>query len=226
MKMLALIVPVTLTVSTLPLVAESREDTEKRIRESATVLKELTAVGEKSIPTDLLQKAQCVGIVPGLKRAGFIVGGEYGKGIVTCRVASGWSAPETVRIEGGSIGAQIGGGETDLVFAVMNQRGMDKLMEDKFTVGAEAAAMAGPVGRDAAAQTDAQLHAEILSWSRSRGVFAGATLNGATMRPDKDDNRALYGREVTARQILTGEVKPLPSTTPLLDELRAFPPKG
>jgi len=226
MKMLALIVPVTLTVSALPLLAESREDTEKRIRESATVLKELTAVGEKSIPTDLLQKAQCVGIVPGLKRAGFIVGGEYGKGIVTCRVASGWSAPETVRIEGGSIGAQIGGGETDLVFAVMNQRGMDKLMEDKFTVGAEAAAMAGPVGRDAAAQTDAQLHAEILSWSRSRGVFAGVTLNGATMRPDKDDNRALYGREVTARQILTGEVKPLPSTTPLLDELRAFPPKG
>ena len=226
MKMLALIVPVTLTVSALPLLAESREDTEKRIRESATVLKELTAVGEKSIPTDLLQKAQCVGIVPGLKRAGFIVGGEYGKGIVTCRVASGWSAPETVRIEGGSIGAQIGGGETDLVFAVMNQRGMDKLMEDKFTVGAEAAAMAGPVGRDAAAQTDAQLHAEILSWSRSRGVFAGVTLNGATMRPDKDDNRALYGREVTARQILTGEVKPLPGTTPLLDELRAFPPKG
>ena len=226
MKMLALIVPVTLTVSALPLLAESREDTEKRIRESATVLKELTTSGEKSIPTDLLQKAQCVGIVPGLKRAGFIVGGEYGKGIVTCRVASGWSAPETVRIEGGSIGAQIGGGETDLVFAVMNQRGMDKLMEDKFTVGAEAAAMAGPVGRDAAAQTDAQLHAEILSWSRSRGVFAGVTLNGATMRPDKDDNRALYGREVTARQILTGEVKPLPSTTPLLDELRAFPPKG
>jgi lipid-binding SYLF domain-containing protein len=227
MKVTASLLPVFLTVSmTAPLWAESLEDTEKRINESARVLMELTTAGDKSIPRDLLEKAQCVGIVPGLKRAGFIFGGEYGKGIVTCRTTDGWSAPETVRIEGGSVGAQIGLGETDLVFAVMNRRGMDRLMEDKFTVGADAAAMAGPVGRTTTAQTDAQLHAEILSWSRARGVFAGVTLNGATMRPDKDDNRNLYGHEVTARQILTGEVKPLPSASPLIEQLRSFPPKG
>lgn len=227
MKAIASLLPAVLTVSmTVPLWAESREDTEKRIGEAGRVLTELTTAGDKSIPRDLLEKAQCVGVVPGLKRAGFIFGGEYGKGVVTCRVSGGWSAPETVRIEGGSFGAQIGAGETDLVFVVMNQRGMDRLMEDKFTVGADAAAMAGPVGRTTTAQTDAQLHAEILSWSRARGVFAGVTLNGATMRPDKDDNRNLYGREVTARQILTGEVKPTSSSSPLLDELRSFPPKG
>ena len=227
MKVTALLLPVLMIVSmTAPLWAGSREDTEKRIRESARVLTELTTAGDKSIPRDLLEKAQCVGIVPGLKRAGFIFGGEYGKGIVACRTTEGWSAPETVRIEGGSIGAQIGLGETDLVFAVMNRRGMDRLMEDKFTIGADAAAMAGPVGRTTTAQTDAELHAEILSWSRARGVFAGVTLNGATMRPDKDDNRNLYGHEVTARQTLTGEVKPLPSSASLLDHLRSFPPKG
>ena len=142
MKAIASLLPAVLTVSmTFPLWAESREDTEKRIGEAGRVLTELTTAGDKSIPRDLLEKAQCVGIVPGLKRAGFIFGGEYGKGVVTCRVAGGWSATETVRIEGGSFGAQIGAGETDLVFVVMNQRGMDRLMEDKFTIGADAAAM-------------------------------------------------------------------------------------
>jgi lipid-binding SYLF domain-containing protein len=222
------IVPVALSVSMIvPVWAESREDTEKRMRESATVLMELTTAGDKAIPRDFIEKAQCVGVIPGLKRAGFIFGGEYGKGVVTCRAngPGGWSAPETVRIEGGSIGAQIGAGETDLVFVVMNERGMNKLLEDKFTIGADAAAMAGPVGRTTTAQTDAQLHAEILSWSRARGVFAGVTLNGATMRPDKDDNRNIYGRDITAREILKGEPTPTPAAAPLLDLLRTFPPK-
>ncbi|MBV8843239.1 MAG: lipid-binding SYLF domain-containing protein [Bryobacterales bacterium] len=210
---------------TAPLWAESKEDTEKRIREAGAVLKELTEAGDKAIPRDFLERAQCVGVVPGLKRAGFLVGAQYGKGVVTCRTTgpSGWSAPATVRIEGGSVGAQIGAGETDLVFVVMNQRGMDRLMQDKFTVGADAAAMAGPIGRTATAQTDAQLHAEILSWSRSRGVFAGVTLNGATLRPDKDDNRNLYG-DVTLKQILTGEVMPTPAASALLTQLGTFPP--
>jgi len=231
MKLFAVLLPAFLAVPvTAPLLvaADARADTEKRIHEAAGVLKELTEAPDKGIPHDLLEKAQCVGIVPNLKRAGFIVGGEYGKGIVTCRTAGqeGWSAPATVRIEGGSIGAQIGAGETDVVFVVMNQRGMDKLMADKFTVGADAAAMAGPVGRTTAAQTDAALHAEILSYSRSRGVFAGVTLNGATLRPDKDDNRALYGAEVTQREILTGKAAMPASASPLIQELRRFPQKG
>jgi lipid-binding SYLF domain-containing protein len=165
-------------------------------------------------------------VVPGLKRAGFFVGGEYGKGVVTCRTegGSGWSAPSNIRIEGGNIGLQIGAGETDVVFVVMNQRGMDKLMQDKFTIGADAAAMAGPVGRSAAAQTDAAMRAEIVSYSRSRGVFAGVTLNGATLRPDKDDNKALYGRDLPQEEILNGKTRMPASAKALIDELKASAP--
>jgi lipid-binding SYLF domain-containing protein len=172
-----------------------------------------------------LQKAQCVGIIPNLKRAGFIVGAKYGKGIVTCRTGTGWSAPEIVRIEGGSIGLQIGAGETDVVFLVMNERGMNRLMEDKFTLGGDASVMAGPVGRSAQAETDAMMHAEILAWSRSRGIFAGISLEGATMRPDKDDNRAMYGRDVTPREILHGRVNPPPGADQLFAELNHYPSK-
>lgn len=230
MKLLASFIPAALAFSiTAPAVfAEPKETTEKRMREAGAVLMELTSAPDKGIPHELLEKAQCVGVVPGLKRAGFLVGGEYGKGVVTCRTEGreGWSAPETVRIEGGSIGPQIGAGETDVVFIVMNQRGMDRLMSDKFTVGADAAAMAGPLGRTTAAQTDAALHAEILSYSRSRGVFAGVTLNGATLRPDKDDNTSMYGGNATQREILTGKF-PVPSSAmPLIEQLRDFAKKG
>ncbi len=130
---------------------------EKHIRESAAVLNEIMNAKDNGIPEDLLQKAQCVGVIPNLKRAGFIVGAKYGKGIVTCRVDGGWSAPEIARIEGGSVGLQIGAGETDVVFIVMNERGMNKLMKDKFTLGGDASVMAGPVGRSAEAQTDASM---------------------------------------------------------------------
>lgn len=187
--------------------AESKSDVVHRINEAAGVFQEINSAPDKGIPQDLLEKASCIGIVPGLKRAGFIVGGKYGKGVLTCRTASGgWSAPSTIRIEGGSVGFQIGAGETDLVFIVMNKRGMDKLMEDKFTVGGDAAAMAGPVGRAGSAQTDAMMHAEILSYSRARGVFAGISLDGSTLRPDKDDNALMYGNSVNQRDILTGKV--------------------
>ncbi len=202
------------------------DNPDKRITESATVLNEIMGAKDKGIPEDLLGKAQCVGVIPNLKRAGFIVGGKYGKGVVTCRTAQGWSAPEVVRVEGGSIGFQIGAGETDVVFIVMNQRGMDRLLSDKFTVGADASAMAGPVGRSGEAQTDAMMHAEILSYSRSRGVFAGVSLEGATLRPDKDDNRALYGRDVTPREILTGGVTAPPSASGLYGELNRVAPAG
>jgi SH3 domain-containing YSC84-like protein 1 len=195
----------------------------RRIQESATVLSEILGASDRSVPEDLLGKAQCVGVVPNLKRAGFIVGAKYGKGVLTCRVASGsgWSPVSTIRIEGGSIGLQIGIGETDVVFIVMNQRGVDDLMKDKFTLGGDASAMAGPVGRSAEARTDAMMRAEILAYSRSRGVFAGVSLEGATLRPDNDDNQKIYGRPVTQRQILHGEVTPPASAAPLYSELNA-----
>ena len=187
-----------------PLFAERvMEEHTKRVREAAAVLHEIMDAGDRSIPRDLLGKAECVGIVPNLKRVGFIIGGKYGKGVITCRLpdATGWSAPSTIRIEGGSIGLQIGAGETDVIFAVMNRSGEEKLMADKFTIGGDASVMAGPVGRTAQATTDAMMRAEILAWSRSRGIFGGISLEGATLRPDNDDNAKLYNRPVTQKEL-------------------------
>jgi lipid-binding SYLF domain-containing protein len=192
-----------------------------RIREATAVFNEIMGTPDKGIPQDLLEKAHCVVIVPGVKKAAFIIGGKYGKGILTCRniPKGGWSAPATVRMEGGSVGFQIGAGETDVVMLVMNERGANKLMKSEFTLGGEAEAMAGPVGRSATAQTDAYMRAEILGWSRSRGAFAGISLSGSTLREDKDDNRAIYGRPLTTQEIVTGatvtvptEAKPLIAT--------------
>jgi lipid-binding SYLF domain-containing protein len=173
------------------------------------VFDEIIHAPDKGIPRDLLRRADCVGIVPSLKRAGFVVGAQYGKGVLVCRTATGrWTGPSVIRVEGGSIGLQIGVGETDLVFLVMNHHGEDKLLGDRFTVGGDASAMGGPVGRTAEAQTDALMRAEILSWSRSHGLFAGVSLQGATLRPDNDDNWRLYGKHVIHREILTGKVPP------------------
>lgn len=213
-----------LATSALMFAADSKDKIDRRIDEAATVFKEINSAEDKGIPQDLLEKAQCVGIIPGMKRAGFVVGGNYGKGIVVCREGTGWSAPSTIRAEGGSVGFQIGAGETDVVFIVMNKRGMDKLMEDKFTVGADASAMAGPVGRSASANTDAMMRAEILSYSRARGVFAGIALNGSTLRPDKDDNATMYGHDVTQQDILGGKVRHPASAAPLYAALRQYAP--
>lgn len=206
--------------------ADDAHDTVKRIHESAAVLGEIMSAGDKAIPQELLENAACVGIIPNLKRAGFIVGAKYGKGVITCRdeKGPGWSGPATVRIEGGSVGFQIGLGETDVVFIVNHRSGMKALESDKFTIGGDASAMAGPVGRSTTAQTDAMMHAEILSWSRSRGVFAGVSLEGATLRPDNDDNTKVYGRPVTQREILRGEVKAPHSAEPLYNELNRWAP--
>ncbi len=193
--------------SAVAFASESSHNAAKLISESANVFTEITSAPDKGIPDTILQKAQCIGIVPGLKRAGFIIGGKYGKGILTCRTGAGWSAPEIVKVEGGSFGAQIGAGETDLVLVVQNRRGMEKLMQDKFTVGGDASVMGGPVGRTGEALTDAQMHAEILSYSRARGLFAGVSLEGSTLRPDNEENANLYGHPVTARAILSGDVK-------------------
>jgi lipid-binding SYLF domain-containing protein len=192
----------------VPLLAKDNDNV-KRLNNAATVLSEVMATPDKGIPEDLLGSAHCIVIVPDMKTAAFLVGGKYGKGYVSCRNRGGvgWSAPATVRIEGGSVGFQIGGEETDLILLVMNQGGMDKLLESKFTLGGEGSVAAGPVGRTATAQTDAQMHAEILSWSRSQGLFAGISLQGATLRQDLDDNSSLYGKKIDNRQILTSKMR-------------------
>jgi len=209
-----------------PLFADGVADTTKRIHESGTVLGEILHAGDKSVPEDLLRHAQCVGVVPNLKRAGFIVGAKYGKGVVTCRTENdrGWSAVSTIRIEGGSLGFQIGAGETDVVFIVMNQSGENQLMKDKFTIGGDATGMAGPVGRSTQAGTDIAMKAEILSYSRSHGLFAGVSLEGATLRPDNDDNQLVYGHAVTQREILHGQVAPPASAEHIYSELNRYAP--
>ena len=207
------------------LFAVSNRDVDKRLDESAMVLKEVMDAPDKGIPEDLLDKAHCVVIVPGMKKAAFIVGGKYGKGFVSCRVAGGWSAPGSVRIEGGSVGFQIGGSETDVVMLVMNERGGEKLLSSKFTLGGEGEVAAGPVGRSATAQTDAKMTAEILSWSRSRGVFAGISLQGATLREDLDDNEALYASRTQNTDIVKNKVAVPAGAANLQSVLKRFSPK-
>jgi lipid-binding SYLF domain-containing protein len=195
----------------------------KRLDQAAAVFSEIQAISDKGIPRDLIEKAHCIVIVPNLKTAAFFFGAKYGKGYVSCRKTGGaWSAPGTVRIEGGSVGFQIGGEETDLIMLVMNQGGEDRLLSDKFTLGGEASVAAGPVGRTATAQTDAEMHAEILSWSRSQGLFAGLALEGATLRPDADDDAAIYGKKITNREILTTQVRVPKAAARLIGELDKY----
>ena len=184
-------------------------DSVKRLDAASDLLSSMMKADDKGVPQDLINKAQCVILIPGLKKAAFIVGGKYGKGFASCRKMSGtgWSAPAAIRVEGGSVGFQIGGSEQDVLLLVMNENGMKHLLESKFTIGAEAAAAAGPVGRDLSAQTDVQLRAEMLSYSRARGLFAGLSLGGATLRPDEETNTEMYGREITNKEILTTAVK-------------------
>lgn len=181
----------------------------ERCEKAAVVLDEVMGTPDHSIPSDLLSKAHCVAIVPGMKKVGLGLGGKYGKGLLSCRAADnkGWSAPTTIRIEGGSIGFQIGGSSTDVVLLVMNESGKSKLLSSKATLGADASVAGGPVGRTASAQTDVQMRAEILSYSRSRGLFAGVSLEGASLRLAHQDNKRIYGRDVTPKQILAGEVE-------------------
>src|ERR1051326_4765386 len=214
------------TLAIVPLLAKDNGSV-KRLEEASTVFSEVMATPDKGIPEDMLANAHCIVIVPGLKTAAFVVGGKYGKGYVSCRSKSGpgWSAPGTVRIEGGSVGFQIGGSQTDLIMLVMNERGADKLLSSKFTLGAEGSVAAGPVGRTATAQTDAQMHADILSWSRSQGLVAGLALEGATLRQDLDDNTTLYGRRLENREIVTTRVRPPKSAAKLIALLNHHSPR-
>lgn len=196
-------------MSTAVFAAEREAKVEDRLDASADTLMDMMRASDHGIPQDLIDKARCVVVIPGMKKAGFIIGAKYGRGFAVCRRHGGvgWSAPASVRSEGGSFGFQIGGSDTDVVLLVNGDKGMTHLLEDKFTLGGDATVAAGPVGRAASAQTDAELHAEILSYSRSRGLFAGISLEGATLRPDEDTNKELYGRDATNREILKGNFK-------------------
>ncbi len=189
------------------------EETAKRLREATVVLNEMMGAGDKGIPQELIENAHCVVVVPGLKKGAFIVGGKYGRGFFSCRNESrtGWKTPAAVRVEGGSFGFQIGGSETDVIMIVKSPKGAEKLSESRFTLGGEAAVAGGPVGRNSTAMTDAQMRAEMLSWSRSRGVFGGISLEGATLREDKEANRDLYGKELSTKDVLTSKL-----TTPAM----------
>lgn len=201
------------------------ENAGERLHAATEVLGEVMRTPDKGIPQDLLEKAQCIVIVPGLKKGAFIVGAKYGRGFLTCRQESnvGWSAPAAIKVEGGSVGFQIGGSETDAIMLVLNKTGMDKLLSSKFTLGADASIAAGPVGRTSSAETDAKMTAEILTYSRSRGVFAGIALNGATLRPDQEANQELYGsKDISNKEIVTGGKAAPAAAAPLLAELTKY----
>jgi lipid-binding SYLF domain-containing protein len=167
--------------------------------------------GDRGIPLDLIAQAKCIVLIPGVKKAALVVGGQYGRGYISCRRDDRkWSAPGGVRVEGGSVGFQFGGSETDVILIVRNQRGADRLLSNRFTVGADAAVAAGPIGRQASAQTDASMRAEMLAYSHARGVFAGIALQGATLRDDADENKALYGSPLANKDIVTGNT-PVPA---------------
>jgi lipid-binding SYLF domain-containing protein len=196
----------------------------ERLDDAADLFSEIMSAPDKQIPQDLLNKSQCIVLVPGLKKGAIGFGGKYGRGFALCRAASGqgWGPPGAVRIEGGSFGLQLGFSSSDVVLLVMNERGMKKLTTSKFTIGAEATAAAGPVGRDATAQTDALMTAEILSWSRSKGLFAGVSLDGATLRNDIDENQIMYGQRWENKQVLTSGAKPPEAASKLLTILNKY----
>ena len=210
-----LCIGVTLLVSAAVVSAKVTKTELNRIREAAIVLDEIRGAADKDIPEDLWEKASCVMVIPSVKKAAFIVGGEYGKGVMSCRNGKDWSAPSFVMLGKGSVGFQLGGETVDLVLLIMNEHGVHRLIEDKVALGGEASVAGGPVGRDVRAMTDAQLKAEILSYSRSQGLFAGVDLTGGVLKPDGDDNRDLYGRHVTAHDILVAKTVATPRAAAL-----------
>jgi lipid-binding SYLF domain-containing protein len=222
-----LFVGATLLASAVVVNAAVNKTEMKRIEEAAAVLHEIHQAPDKDIPEDLWERASCIAVIPSVKKAAFIVGGEYGKGVMSCRKGAGWSAPSFILLEKGSFGLQIGGQSVDLVLLVMNERGVNHLLQDKVALGAEASIAAGPIGRDTRAMTDAQLKAEMLSWSRSQGLFAGIDLTGGVLKPDRDDNKDLYGRDIAPRDILVAKSVSAPqAAAPFMNALkRTAPPK-
>lgn len=200
-----------LVILALPVIASAQDETRakdiERIEAAGTVLNEIMDAPDKGIPDEIIGSAQCVAVVPSMVKGAFGFGGNYGKGVASCRTDKGWSAPAFIKIEGGSFGFQIGVQAVDVVMLIMNENGMKNLLSSKFKLGGDASVAAGPVGRHADASTDWKMRAQVLTYSRARGVFAGISLNGAVIRQDKDDTRAFYGRMVPFRTLLTGEIK-------------------
>jgi len=207
---------------TLTAVASDREDDVNRTHKAAQVFKEIMNTPDQGIPQDLLESAKCIAIIPGEVKFAFIFGANYGRGLATCRTGHGWSAPMFVAIDGGSVGYQIGGSSTDLVMLFMNDHALQSLLSDKFKLGADASVAAGPVGRSASAGTDLKLSAEILSYSRSKGVFIGVSLDGAVMQADKSGDKAMYGRDVNRHEILDGKVAVPASARQLVHEIGGY----
>ena len=207
----------------LPVLASDREDDIGRAEKAGRVFHEIMATPDKAIPRDLLEKAKCIVIIPGEEKAAFIFGGNYGKGVASCRTATGWSAPMFIAVGGGSFGFQIGASFTDAVMLFMNDHALHSLLGDKFKIGADVTVAAGPVGRQASANTDVRLDAEILSYSRSKGVFAGASVDGAVVQADHSGDQAMYSSNVTRREILDGKVAVPQPAQRLLAELAKYP---
>jgi len=201
---------------------KDESDVAKRIDNSAKVLNEIMATPDKAIPDKVMRSAKCIAVIPSMVKIAVGFGGNHGKGVATCRTESGWSAPAPITITGGSWGLQLGGQAVDLVMIVTNDQGMQHLLSSKFKLGADASAAAGPVGRDAAADTDVKMRAEVLTYSRARGLFAGIDLSGASLTQDKDETRLLYGKFVPFSDILGGKVHPTDSSEPFLAAVRKY----
>jgi lipid-binding SYLF domain-containing protein len=201
---------------------KDQTDISKRIVKSAEVLNEIMATPDKAIPDKIMNSAKCIAVVPSIVKVAFVFGGQHGKGVATCRTAKGWSAPAPITITGGSWGLQLGGQAVDLVMVVTNDQGMQHLLSSKFKLGADASAAAGPVGRDAAADTDVKMRAEVLTYSRARGIFAGIDLTGAAITQDKDETTLLYGKAIPFEDILSGRVSPPQGSEPFLAAVRKY----
>jgi SH3 domain-containing YSC84-like protein 1 len=215
---------VTLVVSLCSLMFAADEPAKEskatdRVQASADVLNEIESAPDSGIPQEILGRAECVAVVPSMLKGGFVVGAKYGRGLASCRTPKGWSSPAFFTVKGGSFGFQIGGQAVDLVMLIMNNEGMQRLLSSQVALGADASVAAGPVGRHAEGNTDWKMRAQVLTYSRARGVFAGVSLNGAVLKQDKDSTRDFYGHMVTFKAALTGEVEPPPAANPFLSTL-------
>jgi lipid-binding SYLF domain-containing protein len=220
MKKQMIVLSALLGVATIGFADTPKENATDRLDKAAAVLKEIMSTPDKGIPQEVMDHAKCVAVVPHMVKGGFVFGAQGGRGVATCRTPNGWSAPAFFSIEGGSWGLQIGVEGIDLVMIFQNEKGMEHLMDSKFQVGGDASAAAGPVGRHASADTDWKMNAEILTYSRAKGVFAGLTLNGSAVHEDKDSMHAVYGGDVTERQVLMGQVPPPASAHAFLAAVR------
>jgi len=221
LKRLLIVATLGLLVS-LTAIASDREDDVKRTQKAAQVFREIMNTPDKGIPQDLLRTVKCIAIIPGDVKFAFVFGGNYGRGLATCRTGHGWSAPMFLAIDGGSVGYQIGGSSTDLVMLFMNDHALQSLLGDKFKLGADSSVAAGPVGRTAAAGTDVRLTAEILSYSRAKGIFAGVALDGTVVQADKSGDNSMYGHDVDRHEILDGKIAVPASAQPLLQEIGRY----